>query len=300
MPFRCSVASRDREEDPAGTASTVRSFLLVENAGPWGTEALRDARMPEQVREHLLSAAALGVRVLLVRRHRGPRRPDGLRVFAARADPGSPWLETAVLDDQGSLLDLDLAALGRGRSLGLPRTDRPVLCVCTHGRHDACCAEWGRPTAAALAAAHPEPTWEVSHVGGDRFAANVLVLPAGLYYGRVGPEDAATLGALHEEGRLWPALLRGRSGFPLPVQAAEVALRRELQETRVDGVRLAGTRADQDGTAVQLTVDHARYEVLVRRRPGDPCRLTCRAARDHVPASYDVVRMGRVEPVTTE
>ena len=37
MPFRCSVASRDREEDPAGTASTVRSFLLVENAGPWGT-----------------------------------------------------------------------------------------------------------------------------------------------------------------------------------------------------------------------------------------------------------------------
>ena len=30
----------------AGTASTVRSFLLVEHSGPVGEEALRDARMP--------------------------------------------------------------------------------------------------------------------------------------------------------------------------------------------------------------------------------------------------------------
>ncbi len=292
MPFRCSVASRDRGEDLAGTASTVRAFLLVENPGPWGTEALRDARMPEAVRQHLLSAAALGVRVLLVRRHRGALRPDGVRVLAARADPEAAWLETAVLDDPGSVLDLDLAALGRGRSLGLPRSDRPVLCVCTHGRHDACCAEWGRPTVAALAAAHPEQTWEVSHIGGDRFAANVLVLPAGLYYGRVGPDDAATLGGLHAEGRLWPALLRGRSGFALPVQAAEVALRRELQETRVDSVVLVGTRAGEDGTTVLLDVDGDGYEVVVRRRAGEPCRLTCRAARDNVPASYDVVRIG--------
>src|SRR4029453_5830608 len=58
------------------------------------------------------------------------------------------------------------------------------------GRHGACCAERGRPVAAALAQAHPEETWEVSHIGGDRFAGNLLVLPNGLYYGRLDPGPA--------------------------------------------------------------------------------------------------------------
>ena len=45
-----------------------------------------------------------------------------------------------------------LAALGAGRSVGLTPEADPVLAVCTHGRHDACCAERGRPLARALAA----------------------------------------------------------------------------------------------------------------------------------------------------
>jgi hypothetical protein len=53
-------------------------------------------------------------------------------------------------------------------------SEEPIYLVCTHGRHDACCAVRGRPVAAALAAAYPERTWECSHIGGDRFAANVV------------------------------------------------------------------------------------------------------------------------------
>src|SRR4051794_40310154 len=185
MPFRCAAASLEREEDALGTASTVRAFLLVENAGPWGTEALHDARLAEDVKAGLRAASArTGVRVLLIRRHGGVAGPGG-RGFAAYADPAAPWLETAVLTREPGLLDLDLEALGSGRSPGLTPSTTPVVCVCTHGRHDACCAERGRPVAAVLARSHPEETWEVSHIGGDRFAANVLMLPEGLYYGRV-------------------------------------------------------------------------------------------------------------------
>ena len=43
MTFRCARASEARAESLAGTASTVRSFLLVEHPGPWGVDALRDA-----------------------------------------------------------------------------------------------------------------------------------------------------------------------------------------------------------------------------------------------------------------
>ena len=191
------------------------------------------------------------------------------------------------------LLDLDLEALGRGRSPGLTPTDEPVFCVCTHGRHDACCAELGRPAAAALAAEHPEHTWEVSHIGGDRFAANLLVLPDGLYYGRVAPADAPALAARHLDGHLDLDLLRGRSGFPFPVQVAELAVRRETGDTRLDAVRLVALGTRGDDTDVTLGVGDASYDVRVRRTTGERERLTCRATRDSHPTAYEVVALTR-------
>ena len=38
--------------------------------------------------------------------------------------------------------------------------------------------------------------------GGDRFAGNVVVLPEGLYYGRVRPEEAWTVLDEHLAGRI--------------------------------------------------------------------------------------------------
>jgi hypothetical protein len=308
MPrFRCTAASLERGEPALGSASTVRAYLLVENSGPWGVDALRDARLPEQVKSGLhRRAAQAGVRVLLVRRHRGHPPPSRAsygpsrasygpsRVFAAYADPRNPWLETTTIAEPEVLLHLDLEALGRGDSPGLTSATEPVFCVCTHGRHDACCAELGRPTAAALTASHPQHTWEVSHIGGDRFAANLLVLPDGLYYGRVSAAAAPALAARHLDGHLDLDLLRGRSGFPFAVQVAEVALRRQLAETRTDAVRLLSfSRSGEDSTAT-MQVDGTSYDVLVRREPGhEPHLLTCRASRPNPVPAYRVVGVSR-------
>ncbi|HEX6248162.1 MAG TPA: sucrase ferredoxin, partial [Nocardioidaceae bacterium] len=185
LPFRCSAASRERLEPLEGTASTVRAFLLVEAPGPWGVDAVRECRMDEEVRGRLLELERRHrVRPLLIRRH-GRGGGDGTRVFAVHVDRDRPWAETVRLADPRELLDLDLTGLREGRSPGLTEHEEPVFCVCTHGRHDACCAEQGRPLASAMSALAPGQTWEVSHIGGDRFAANVLVLPHGLYYGRL-------------------------------------------------------------------------------------------------------------------
>ncbi len=296
MTYSCSAASLERDEPVAGSASTVRAFLLVENAGPWGVAALRDARLPEQVKTGLRArAAADGVRVLLVRRHRGAESGPGLRVFAAWADAASPWLETASLDSPEALLDMDLDSLGRGRSPGLTRSERPVFCVCTHGRHDSCCATLGRPTATALTRSHPEETWDVSHIGGDRFAANVLVLPEGLYYGRVSAAAAPALADRHLAGHLDLDLLRGRSGFAFPVQVAEVAARREAGETRTGAVRLVSTARADDDLTVRLDVAGTPYDVVVRRSHTDQQhRLTCRAHRAEAAPTYDVLSVTQV------
>jgi len=244
--YRCATASLLRDDQLVGSATRVPAFLLVEHPGPWGQAALRDAALPGNLLAGLRRrSTSTGVRILLVRRHR-QRGQEGVRVFAARPEARESWVETTVLDSHHDVLDLDLEALGAGRSPGLEAHAEALFCVCTHGRHDACCAERGRPVAAELSRTHPAQTWEISHLGGDRFAANLLVLGAGLGYGRVTPEVAPAIADAHLDGRITPDHLRGRAAFTMPVQAAELAVRRALDVWEVDALRLdswAGGRA---------------------------------------------------------
>lgn len=299
--FRCSVASEGRSEPMVGTASTVRAFLLLENPGPWGVDALRDARLPDGLGDELVArAAASRVRVLLVRRPGRRVASDRIRVLAAYAHHSRPWLEGTDLDDIHQVHDLDVEALGAGRSMGLRPVDAPVFAVCTHGRHDTCCAERGRPVAAGLAAVHPEGTWEVSHIGGDRFAANLLVLPDGLYYGRVDPAAAVGVADGHLAGRLDLERLRGRSGMAMSLQAAEIELRRYLNEDRLDAVRFVSRQVDgaldaPGGHVTEAVFDvdfeggAQRFAVSVRSEYGaDLFRLTCKAAHDDAIPGHDV------------
>ena len=288
--FRCAVASQARGDDLAGSASTVRTFLLVEHAGPWGADALRDARLPDGLGAHLAEQGRRHrVRVLLVRRHGRPEATSGVRVFAARAAGAGSWLESATLDTVDDVRGVDLAALGAGRSPGLEPHADPVLAVCTHGRHDACCAERGRPLAAALAgSAHADAVWECSHIGGDRFAGNLLVLPRGLYYGRLDPVAALRVADAHAGGRLDLDHLRGRSDLAMPVQAAEIAVRRRLGLAGLDDV--CPTAARVDGELTSVTLDAAGREVVVRvRRVLEPAQqLTCGARRDNLVPRFEV------------
>lgn len=293
--FRCASESLLRREPVAGTASSVRSYLLLEHPGSWGTDALRDARLPDGLGSRLSRVAALaGVRVLLVRRC--GRRPDGAgrRVFAASADPHNPRLESATLTDLRDVLDLDLGRFRATGTVGLEEHAGPLFCVCTHGRHDACCAERGRPVAQALSRARPEETWEVSHIGGDRFAGNLLVLPHGLYYGRLDPESALTLADAQLRGELDLARLRGRSGFAMPVQFAEIALRLELVEPRDAALRLVSRTTDGDRTEAVFEGDSGAYAVTVRSVPGgEPHRLTCRATRENPGTEHELLTIVR-------
>ncbi len=288
--YRCATASRGREEPVAGTASTFRSFLLLEEPGPWGQDAWRDARLPEglgaEVRQR---CAALTMRPLLIRAHHR-RRPRGRRVYLAHVDgPGAGRLLQTRVADPREVLDLDLAAFVAGDDLGLERTDEPVYAVCTHGRHDACCAERGRPVLASVAGLAPDHAWGVSHIGGDRFAGNLLVLGDGLYFGGLDEMSAARVVLAHQDGHLDLDHLRGRSCWPMPVQAAEIALRRALGHTALLGVRLVRRRAEGDLRVVDLEVEGVVHTVTLRRREGEPVLLTCHARRPEPAVGWELL-----------
>jgi hypothetical protein len=290
MNERCTAAALRRGDQLAGTTTPVRGFLLVEHAGPWGEVALRDARLPEATRSWLRQqVGATRVRVLLVRR-RTTRVGEPVRVFVVRT---GEWCESVVLDRTEDVESLDLAAVASGRSPGLEPWTDPLVLVCTHGRHDACCAERGRPVAAAMAASAPDRVWECSHLGGDRFAGNVLVLPGGWGFGWVDATRAPTLLDDLSRGLLDLDLLRGRATLSMPAQFAEVHLRRELGERRVDAVRHAGSRRDEDDLVVTFEVAGTTYDVSVRSSFGDPAALTCRAKRDNPVVRHEVVTTRR-------
>jgi hypothetical protein len=289
-PFRCATDSVALAEPLAGTASTVRPFLLLEFPGPWGVDALRDGRLPDDIAGELdRRCAGLGVRPLLIRRH-GRSRTDGIRCFAAYAHPRRPWLEATTLQAAEEVRDLDLDRLSRGESLGLQEHPDPVFLVCTHGRHDACCAELGRPIAAALTASRPAQTWECSHIGGDRFAGNILVLPDGLYYGRADRESAPRIAETHLGGHLDLDHLRGRAGFGFATQAAEWHLRRHLGLTGIGDVSLIEQHVRDDVTEAVLSVtDGAHWRVRIRTTRGAPHQLTCQSERPRRPLQFELV-----------
>jgi hypothetical protein len=271
-PYRCSVAAAD--QPMAGTAAVDAGFLLVEHPGPWGNKALAESRIiDEETRARLTAnAAAHGVRVQLIRRP-GERSATGpsYRVFLAH--PASGRLDVQDLQDRAELADLDLALERRGP--GWQPYAGPLLLVCTNGRRDVCCAEFGRPVAQAVAARFAEETWETTHLGGHRFAVAALTLPDGMSYGRVDAEAGVTIAEAVRRNEVVPAYLRGRTSYAPHVQAAEVALLQELGLTAVAALELvADATADGRGT-VTFRSAAGEHDVVVSSYAVAPARQSC-------------------------
>jgi hypothetical protein len=296
--FFCAVASRDRGDAVFGTASRVDRFLLVESPGPWGPRALPQSRGLDEAVVLALQqrAKASHARLLLIRR---PGRPGplgsvgaGRSVYAAECRPGQQRLVRRVVADDTELEALQPPFGDADLSEWSPAT--ALVGVCTQGAHDVCCAMLGRPVAAALAVSHPEITWEVSHIGGDRFAANLLVLPGGHYLGRVPPSEAAAVIDAVLAGRRPSPYYRGRAAWLTPVQAAQELAAGRLGVTALDGLtprriqqlqphRWRVTMDGPDGGIVSAEVEQRHSETK--------SLLTCHALHEHGVPSWHLLSL---------
>lgn len=298
LELRCATESRERDEPVIGTASRVQRWLLVEQPGAWGRDALVESELDRGVATALAETARRHrVRVVLVRRAGDRRRNEHRRVFLAHSGTERRWVEQLDLpaDQPGTLLDIDLGVLAFPDPPGLGVPGPPTLqLVCTNGKHDPCCADLGRPVVRALVGADVPEVWESSHIGGDRFAANVVSLPDGVYYGRVDPADAARLLAEHRAGLIDLDHYRGRSCLPPVVQVADLHARRHLDERRLDGLTVLSTEVHPDGTAavVLQQLDGETVEVVVRRERAELAgQLTCHVHELSRPWTYRLVEV---------
>ncbi|MCU1691174.1 MAG: Sucraseferredoxin family protein [Frankiales bacterium] len=285
----CSDTSRSRDEPLVATASRVERWLLVEHPGPWGPESVPSSRMALHVARALAELAAAGsARLLLVRRHRDEEVGEqGRWVFAVDSRPGSEQVRAVHVDDDAELLEL---APWRDPD-GWDVVDKPLYLVCTHGRKDRCCAVRGRPVAHALSAARPGQVWESSHLGGDRFAPNLVALPEGLYVGRVEADEVVAVVEALEAGTLPAGLVRGRSSLPSPAQAAQHFAR--AASGRLDRDDLALVRQEVlEPDVWRVLLDGApQVDVVVRYvRDGEARVISC-GDPEKVPPSWALVSL---------
>jgi hypothetical protein len=225
----CSVQSIEAAEEAFGTASMGDAWLLLEYAQPWDARAYRESALPKAVKTHLSDVlkSVPRSRVLFIKQTRKVKGP--LSLFVARSRESLSSILKYEFFEYEQLLDLDLAsALAGGSPSGPTPWQGPLFLVCTHGKRDKCCAKFGIPIYNTIRTLVGEsPVWQCSHVGGDRFAANVVCFPDGLFYGHVTEETAKLIVKEYYERRIELTNFRGRACYSFPVQAAEFFARRE-------------------------------------------------------------------------
>lgn len=275
----CSDRSLERDDPLAGTGGYGERWLLVEIDGAWGQHAFFQSMLDPGIG-----------RALVQRAERAGIRPVAIRPFGRRADerrkrqrwrwgladarPGLESMRWGEVDDPAELLEVPLDGSAGTAS------DRPALLVCTHARHDQCCAVRGRPVARTLTHAFPDATWESSHLGGDRFAATMILLPHGLYYGRVTTGIAEAIVDRYGQGEVVEEHFRGRSSLSNVAQAAQSFARRATGDARIAAFTPLREERDADGDwRVDLDLDGDTVTVILQETTSAPLLSTCAATR---------------------
>jgi hypothetical protein len=281
----CADVSAERGEPLEATASHVDHWILVEYRGAWAYDPVSGSTLSAEVRSHLSEQVAARPRSRLLFIRRPDRRGhEGLVCFYSRTREDDAALIRFDLESHEDLLEIDFEA-GGGR-----RLDHPLYAVCTHGKRDRCCARYGRPLYDALRdLAEADRVWQSTHVGGDRFAGNLVCFPDGLYFGRVGVGDVWQVLDEHLAGRIDLARYRGRCCYAFPVQAAERAVRIATGRTGLGDLRLVSTeRVGDREWRVAFAVADDVVEIDVAAERGELTYLTCTAETARHPLRFSV------------
>lgn len=294
---RCCDTTRDAGEDPIGTAVRFDALLAVEIPLPWPHEVWDAPHIPAGLAAVFNGAMAqtlkLRPQALLPR----DDTPAGhIRVLYYTR----PTEETISTYDRVEYLVPDTAVFALVQALveqpdNLPEftsyqhETAPIrdIFVCTHGSRDTCCGTLGVPTLQALQSTYASDTLRVhrtSHIGGHRFAATLLDMPAGQYWAFVEPGMLDSLVRRRGNVKALSRHYRGWACLEPPAQAVERAMfmqigwpwlsyRKSLtvvsQADGISQVRVAFAAPDNgESGAVEATVD-STGRVSILKSTGD-------------------------------
>ena len=213
-----NTATLARSESLIGTAVPADTFILFETPQPWEKPALLSPGIPESLRQVIkpLLRAGSGVRIHLIANeqtsHQNQRR---ILIFQRPGNPNQDRVSRLLgeyklweirVDDPADMAPALEQFLKNNRDDWQPDSSAERhLMVCTHASHNACCGIHGYPfyrdaisaiqTLGLVEQVHP---WQISHIGGHRFAPTLIDFPQGRYYGNL--EQASLPSLLKHQG----------------------------------------------------------------------------------------------------
>ena len=222
----CSQRSLELEADISGTATeNTTQWVLVEYTRAW----LPKMRIPELDLPKPFASALEGIskqdgwKVLYIRK----QGCTGQNVYWWDLNKGTCKV-ARISSDWTNGFEVN-AAWEHPQDIGL---GSPQVLVCTHGTRDRCCGVLGGAIFAQLRtrlqSILPDAVWQVSHLGGHRFAPTALCLPLGVVLGRIQVEDCQSVAnavLMNNPSTLRTDIIRGDVRLSKPAQARALWLR---------------------------------------------------------------------------
>ena len=242
----CAEISLALNEPMPGTAAPTDVWLLLEYNASWAGKANVANTLDRDFLEWWLRVPAMFEEMGLRTRQQFIRQPDvatkGVRFIISMVAPYGNETFQFQFTDYSEFMQFDWVALvDAPEKFGEARIFEPNYFVCTNGKRDICCARLGLKTYLQLRKFASKRVWQITHLGGHRFAPNVLVLPNPVMYGRVFADDVTKFVMHVESGKLDIDKARGRPLYEPAAQAAEVY----LLEQGFNGGELVGLRQNQ-------------------------------------------------------
>jgi hypothetical protein len=247
-PLSCKASSHQAEEVLIGTAPPCQTYIFIECPFPWASRAFESKMIPQNLRALVqrLTNSNLSIRCFLINRGRaGDRTPSTQHQVLIYQRPVEQFcngyqrwsFQVNRLEQVAALIRCYLS--GQVPIADVHEPDTRDLFICTHGSRDQCCGRYGMPfyrealDRVRSLYMNQELTqkvnlWQVSHIGGHRFAPTLLDLPDGRYYGRLSGEVLTSIltrkGSLQQFSTIYPSTYRGWSLLPASLQPLELAL----------------------------------------------------------------------------
>ncbi len=266
----CSDFSISLGEPVFATAPRIEAWILLEYPYAHPAKALKESNLQEVIKQRLSAAldAIPHSRLLMIKKSNRKLQSD-VNLILALSGANHPRMTRFQLKDYSDILSMDLeAAFTELVSQPDEGEVTPLILVCTNGKRDVCCARYGLPLFNEMKKYDRADVWQSSHMGGHRFAANVISLPYGIYYGRIPVSGARSFIEHCQSGEIDLPYYRGRTCYTAEQQAAEYLLRQHNGNFAVDDLQmLASSQAAEDRWMVEFK-SRAGEKYLVKVRKG--------------------------------
>ena len=208
----CSVLTRRSAEPLAGTAPYAKHFVFITWPKKyWQYEAL-DSKggFPKGLKKWMKEQSLVNGKISIRLVSQVGMNQDKVKIFIYP----EKYCYSNVLPSQIPAVLESYFQDGITASFSPNSIEVDQIFICTHGRHDKCCAKFGQKLAAEMRynvsrKNSAVEVWDSSHLGGHRFAATIIDFPTGRAYGNLSVDEVPNYLASREASQVYGVAYRG-------------------------------------------------------------------------------------------